>query len=188
MLWVESAQRDHADFRAELMDRDVDVVELHDVLAETVSVPGAATGCSTEDHAKEVGIGLVEDTRAFLDDPDPSTLDRLPDRRAVDRSTCRRTSGTTTCGWPARPGGVWEYLMPPLPNTLYTRDTTCWIYGGVTLNPLFCVARLDETLLMKAIYRSTPTSSAPNIWWGDPERPLGEAISRAATSATATAR
>ena len=27
--------------------------------------------------------------------------------------------------------------MPPLPNTLYTRDTTCWLYGGLTMNPLF---------------------------------------------------
>ena len=31
--------------------------------------------------------------------------------------------------------GITEYLLPPLPNTLYTRDTTCWIYGGVTLIP-----------------------------------------------------
>ena len=52
--------------------------------------------------------------------------------------------------------GVTEYLMPPLPNTLYTRDTTCWIYGGVTLNPLFWPARHDETLLMKAIYEFHP--------------------------------
>ena len=37
--------------------------------------------------------------------------------------------------------------MPPLPNTLYTRDTTCWLYGGVTLNPLYWPARHDETLL-----------------------------------------
>ena len=37
--------------------------------------------------------------------------------------------------------GVTEYLLPPLPNTLYTRDTTCWIYDGVTLNPLFWAAR-----------------------------------------------
>jgi arginine deiminase len=29
-----------------------------------------------------------------------------------------------------------QYLLPPLPNALYTRDTTCWINGGVTLNPL----------------------------------------------------
>jgi arginine deiminase len=33
--------------------------------------------------------------------------------------------------------GITEYLLPPLPNTLYTRDTTCWIYGGVTPNPLY---------------------------------------------------
>ena len=46
--------------------------------------------------------------------------------------------------------------MPPLPNTLYTRDTTCWIYGGVTLNPLYWPARHDETLLMKAIYGFHP--------------------------------
>ena len=52
--------------------------------------------------------------------------------------------------------GVTEYLMPPLPNTLYTRDTTCWIYKGVTLNPLFWPARHDETLLMKAIYQFHP--------------------------------
>ncbi len=43
-----------------------------------------------------------------------------------------------------------------MPNTLYTRDTTCWIYGGVTLNPLFWPARHDETLLMKAIYEFHP--------------------------------
>ena len=46
--------------------------------------------------------------------------------------------------------------MPPLPNTLYTRDTTCWIYGGVTFNPLYWPARHDETLLMKAIYQFHP--------------------------------
>src|SRR3546814_12982669 len=51
---------------------------------------------------------------------------------------------------------VAEYLMPPLPNTLYTRDTTCWIYGGVTLNPLYWPARQDETLLMQAIYEFHP--------------------------------
>ena len=60
--------------------------------------------------------------------------------------------------------------MPPLPNTLYTRDTTCWIYGGVTLNPLYWPARHDETLLMKAVYQFHPDfAGAMNVWWGDPE-------------------
>src|SRR4029078_12558557 len=55
--------------------------------------------------------------------------------------------------------GMGEYLMPPLPNTLYTRDTTCWIYNGVTLNPLYSPARQSETPLMKAIY----TFHAPSL-------------------------
>jgi arginine deiminase len=59
--------------------------------------------------------------------------------------------------------------MPPLPNTLYTRDTTCWVYGGVTLNPLYWPARHDETLLMKALYRFHPDLAGATTWWGDPE-------------------
>jgi arginine deiminase len=61
--------------------------------------------------------------------------------------------------------------MPPLPNTLYTRDTTCWLYGGVTLNPLYWPARHDETLLMKAIYTFHPLFAGHvRVWWGDPEQ------------------
>src|SRR5690606_30709639 len=70
--------------------------------------------------------------------------------------------------------GVNEYLMPPLPNMLYTRDTTCWIYGGVTFNPLFWPARQDETLLMQAIYRFPPDYVRSNVWWGDAERRWGQ--------------
>ncbi len=66
--------------------------------------------------------------------------------------------------------GVTEYLMPPLPNTLYTRDTTCWIYGGLTLNPLFWPARHDETLLMKAIYEFHPDFAGSRVWWGGRSR------------------
>jgi arginine deiminase len=63
-----------------------------------------------------------------------------------------------------------EYLMPPLPNTLYTRDTTCWLYGGLTLNPLYWPARRDETLLMKTIYLFHPDYAGSTVWWGDPEK------------------
>ena len=63
--------------------------------------------------------------------------------------------------------------MPPLPNTLYTRDTTCWLYGGVTLNPLYFPARHDETLLMKAVYQFHPAFVGSTVWWGDPERHWG---------------
>jgi arginine deiminase len=71
--------------------------------------------------------------------------------------------------------GVTEYLLPPLPNTLYTRDTTCWIYGGVTLNPLYWPARKEETFLTTAIYKFHPSfvNADFEFWWGDPDTNFG---------------
>jgi arginine deiminase len=70
--------------------------------------------------------------------------------------------------------GVTEYLLPPLPNTLYTRDTTCWIYGGCTLNPLYFPARREETILTTAIYRFHPDFAGKvRVWWGDPTNDHG---------------
>src|SRR5262245_57712007 len=152
VLWVQNARRDHYDFVDKMRDRGVEVVELHELLADTMRIP-AARGWLLDRKiiANEVGAGLVEDTRAYLEELDGSELARF------------LIGGLSTRDLPAdfRPGylalarestGVNEYLMPPLPNTLYTRDTTCWIYGGLTLNPLYWPARHDETLLMKAIY------------------------------------
>ena len=74
--------------------------------------------------------------------------------------------------------GAREYLMPPLPNTLYTRDTTCWLYGGLTMNPLYWPARKDETLIYKAIYQFHPDYVGSTVWWGDPEQDWGQATLR----------
>ncbi|MGH3337329.1 MAG: arginine deiminase family protein, partial [Propionibacteriaceae bacterium] len=63
--------------------------------------------------------------------------------------------------------------QPSQAVALYTRDTTCWIYGGVTLNPLYWPARHDETLLMKAIYEFHPDFVGSKVWWGDPELDWG---------------
>ena len=70
--------------------------------------------------------------------------------------------------------GVTEYLLPPLPNTLYTRDTTCWIYGGCTVNPLFWPARHEETILTASIYKFHPDFAGKvKVWWGDPTKEHG---------------
>lgn len=50
---------------------------------------------------------------------------------------------------------------------------SCWIYGGVTLNPLYWPARHDETLLYKAIYNFHPDFAGATVWWGDSERDWG---------------
>lgn len=65
-----------------------------------------------------------------------------------------------------------SFILPPLPNTQFTRDTTCWIYGGVTLNPMYWPARRQETLLATAIYKFHPqfTKADFEIWYGDPDQ------------------
>ena len=121
----------------------------------------------------EVGLGLVDDTRAFLEGS-TARARRVPDRRpGHDRPPDELPPGYVALA--REPTGAREYLMPPLPNTLYTRDTTCWLYGGVTLNPLYWPARHDETLLMKAIYQFHPAFVGATVWWGDPEDGLGQA-------------
>ena len=173
VLWVQNARRDHFDFMSKMRERGVEVVELHNVLTETLANPEAkAWLLDRKITANEVGLGLVDDTRAFLESLEPRKLAEF------------MIGGLATADLPGdfRPGylalarehtGVREYLMPPLPNTLFTRDTTCWIYGGVTLNPLYWPARHDETLLMKAIYTFHPDFVGATVWWGDPEKDWG---------------
>jgi arginine deiminase len=48
------------------------------------------------------------------------------------------------------------FVLPPLPNTLFTRDSSCWIYGGVSINPMFWPARRLEAYNVAAIYRAHP--------------------------------
>jgi arginine deiminase len=175
VMWVEAAQRDHADFVAQLRGRGVEVVELHDLLAQTVAVPGARDWLLDRKIVpNEVGLGLVEGTRAHLGSLPPRRLAEyligglatadLPDELRSGYVALAREST-----------GAREYLLPPLPNTLYTRDTTCWLYGGVTLNPLYWPARRDETLLMQAIYRFHPDFAGATVWWGDAEQDWGKA-------------
>ncbi|WP_129793799.1 arginine deiminase [Sphingosinicella sp. CPCC 101087] len=169
VLWVEVARRDHLDFVAKMKDRGIDVVEMHDLLAETVAIPEArAWILDHEVVPNEVGLELLQEIRSYLDE--------LPPRELAETLI----GGLSTEEFPEELGGealklvreaagVSEYLLPPLPNTLYTRDTTCWIYGGVTLNPLYWPARHEETILAAAIYRFHPDFAGKvNIWWGDP--------------------
>ncbi len=174
--WVAAARRDHEAFIGVMRARGVEVVEMHDLLARTLETPEArAWLLDRQVIANEVGVGLVDDVRGFLDALDGATLaahmigglsvDDLPEAMASDYLRMVRESA-----------GPAEYLLPPLPNTLYTRDTTCWIYGGVTLNPLYFPVRREETLLTTAIYRFHPDfAGRVNVWWGDPETHLGSA-------------
>ncbi|MFE7388952.1 arginine deiminase [Streptomyces sp. NPDC057582] len=175
VMWVENAERDHADFVDKLRRGGVEVVELHDLLAETMAVPEARTWLlDRKITANAVGIGLIDDTRAFLESLGPRRLAEY----LIGGLATADLPGEFRSGYLAlarESTGAREYLMRPLPNTLYTRDTTCWLYGGVTLNPLYWPARHDEALLMKAIYTFHPDFKDSTVWWGDPEQDWGQA-------------
>ena len=170
VMWVDNAKRDHFDFVSKMRDRGVDVVEMHQMLAETVALPQARKWILDHQiNADEVGLDVMADVRAYLDQLAPMDLavaligglsvHEVPDEFAGPLLKAARNMPE-----------MYGYLLPPLPNMLYTRDTTCWIYQGVTVNPLYWPARHEETILTAAIYKFHPdfTSADFPVFYGDP--------------------
>ncbi len=178
VLWVEMAKRDHFDFMNKMRERGVEVVEMHNLLAETVAIPEARSWILDRKITRNnVGLGLMEETRGYLESLKPRALAEflIGGLSVVDIPDEYATSEYLSLVREAH--GVYEYLLPPLPNTLYTRDTTCWIYGGVSLNPLYWPVRREETLLTTAIYKFHPSfaNAGIKVWWGDPDKNFGMA-------------
>ena len=48
------------------------------------------------------------------------------------------------------------FVLPPVPNSLFTRDSSCWMFNGVSVNPMYWPARRRESLNLLAIYRYHP--------------------------------
>ena len=175
VMWVENAQRDHADFVNKMTSRGVEVVELHDLLAQTVAIPEARDWLLDRKIVpNRVGLGLVDATRGYLESLEPAKLAEFL-IGGLSTHDLPEDYRTKYVGLARESTGAREYLMPPLPNTLYTRDTTCWLYGGLTMNPLYWPARKDETLIYKAIYEFHPDYVGSTVWWGDPDQDWAQA-------------
>jgi arginine deiminase len=176
VMWVDNARRDHRDFVEQMRTRGVEVLEMHDLLTETLALPLARAWLLDQQVVpNQVGLGLVDEVRSYLDGLSDRTL---AETLIGGLSTYEfpETHGGSMLRLVREAAGVTEYLLPPLPNTLYTRDTTCWVYGGVTLNPLYWAARREETLLTTAIYRYHPRfAGRVTEWWGDPTSDWGMA-------------
>lgn len=169
VLWVDNAKRDHFDFITKMSDRGVDVVEMHNLLAETVAVPEAKKWVlDNQVIPNQVGLGLVDEVRGYLEEMEPRKFAETL-IGGLSTEEFPETHGGDMLKLVKDAAGVTEYLLPPLPNTLYTRDTTCWIYGGVTINSLYWPARHEEPILAAAIYKFHPDFAGKvDVWWGDP--------------------
>ncbi|MFC5755985.1 arginine deiminase [Rhizobium sp. GCM10022189] len=174
VLWVHEAQKDHYDFVLKMQERGVEVLELHDLLSQTLANKQARDFVLDRRITPNVlGSQIAEAMRPWLDDM-PATqlaafmiggisISDLPD---VSAKLLMLSALPET-----------DFVIPPIPNTLFQRDPSCWIYGGVTCNPMFWPARRAETLIQRAVYKFHPIFNGGDfrIWWGDSDSQFANA-------------
>jgi arginine deiminase len=173
VFWVQQARTDHFDFVSKMQDRGVEVLEMGQLLGETLAMPTAREWVLDRKVTPDfVGVGMLDELKAWMRELPPDALARF------------LIGGVTLSDLPFKPEGMFGpylgaegFVLPPLPNMLFTRDTSAWIYGGVTLNPMHWPARRQETLLAAAVYRFHPTfaDAGFSVWWGDPDVDHGPA-------------
>ncbi|GAA2636143.1 arginine deiminase [Paractinoplanes durhamensis] len=150
--WVGRAQEEHDRFAGALRERGVEVLYLAELLAETLAVAEARdelTRAVLDD--RRLGDTLRDSVGRYLADQDP--------RRLADVLMAGLAHKELKPG-PA--GLVYElmddhdFIIDPLPNLLFTRDSSVWVRDQVAVTSLAMPARARETTLTRAIYRYHP--------------------------------
>jgi arginine deiminase len=159
VLWVERAQYEHDQFVAKMRARGVEVFYLQDLLSEALAASEQGRLRAIELAASEytVGLSLVDEVRAALSHLRPDQLAKhLIGGLTVAESGIELDKYREFSLGAAALTDTSAFILPPLPNTLFTRDSSCWIYGGVSINPMYWPARRLEAYNVAAIYRYHP--------------------------------
>jgi arginine deiminase len=174
MPWVARAKREHDEFVAVMRDRGVEVFYHQTLLGEALESREA------REHAIErmvthlsVGPTLVDPIREELSGWDGASLAKhliggltKAELREMSRSRGGDLDDTSLVALMADSDA---FVLPPLPNSLYQRDPAAWLYGGVSLNPLFFHARRLETINQSIIYHYHPMfADADFEYWYPP--------------------
>jgi len=183
ILWAKRAQEEHDAFVGSLRDRGVTVHYFGDLLTQTLEVAAARDYVLDRLCTPElVSPALVEPLRGLADETDAATLARylvggvikadvqprlwrVPDPDEITAAAARSTR-VPGLAWDAL--GPEDFLLAPLPNHLFQRDNSAWIYGGVSIHAMAKPARQRETLHSRAIYRFHPlfAGSRFEYWFG----------------------
>lgn len=168
VIWLQQARRDHYDFVAKMKDRDVEVLELQEALADVVADAGARSWVLDRKVTDDmIGPGLSQEIRAWLDRlPADDLADYLIGGIAYHEVPQDFAGAFLSAFREMNPAG---FVIKPLPNTQFMRDNSSWIFNGVTLNPMYWPARRQETLLTTAVYRFHPAFAGADyeVWLGD---------------------
>ena len=165
VFWVKQAQKDHDVFTQLMREEGVEVLDVNTLLAETLDNAEARSWVlDPRITANQVGVGAKSELVSWMTEIPSELLAR------------HLLGGLTVEELPFEPAGLFGsyighhgFVLPPLPNALFTRDNSAWIYDGVVVNPMFWNARRPETLLNTAIYKFHPNfAGRTKIHWGDP--------------------
>src|SRR6201982_3997091 len=170
VLWVSRAKAEHDMFRKVMQERGVEVFEAEQLLAEALALPEAREWvCGHILSERQGGVNASKVAREWAGTADAATVAEF------------LVGGITRADVQQDAGLMWQMadpttmLLPPLPNFLFQRDCSCWIFNGVTINPMTKRARQPETMIMEVIYRFHPMFAAEEfpIWLGGVEEDWG---------------
>src|SRR5688572_20584379 len=161
--WVGRAQDEHDAFAQALRDHDVEVLYLVELLTETLENPGARKQIIDSTTATlHLGDGLRDYLTAAMIDLAPADLATVVTAGLRNDEVGHRSIVTSLL----RPD---EFLVDPLPNLLFTRDSSVWLPGRVAVTSLAMPARMRETQLTGLIYEhhprfaGTPRAHGPHL-------------------------
>ncbi len=165
VLWVKRAKQEHDAFCETLREQGVQVHMFEDLLHQTVLLPDAKAHLLERVFDERVfGPMAVDALRNSFDAMDDQLLTRHLIGGISKSEVLERVLEPKSLAFRAMQPD--DFVLPPLPNHLFTRDTSAWIYGGVSINSMRKKARMRETLHYEAIYRWHPLfADAPFQTW-----------------------
>jgi arginine deiminase len=173
VIWTRRARQEHDAFVDLMRERGTDVLLFHDLLAETLKDSAA------REWVLERKLRPEEVTTMFARE-----LTEWMTAMPAEELATHLTGGVTLAELPTdivsavgRTLRPTDFVLRPLPNTLFMRDTSAWIYGGVSINAMFWPARQHETLNLEAVYRFHPRfrDAGVEIWFGGVDHNWGSA-------------
>ena len=151
VLWVKRAKEEHDAFAEVMRERGVEVFLAETLLSEALVKPDAKSFIEEQVLGeRNVGVGADDRAREWVETADPAEVADF----LIGGITRQDVSQDLGLAWQSM--DPTEMLLPPLPNFLFQRDPSCWIFGGVTINPMAKPARRPETVIMETIYRFHP--------------------------------
>jgi arginine deiminase len=173
VIWVRRARQEFDAFTDVMRERGVEVLLFHELLAETL------TDHEAREWLLQRKLRPEEVTTIFTREL-TTWMGEMP----ADELATRLTGGVTLAELPqdivdavGRALEPTDFILRPLPNTLFMRDTSAWIYGGVSINSMFWPARQHETLNLETVYRFHPRfrDAGFEIWFGGVDHEWGTA-------------